>query len=88
MLSKKETLHFNKFINSLTDEDIQNNFCEECGKHLNIRGYNESYLQDTGKCRICGKISEVFNSKIVEEILNRNVKPIDYWDSGFKRILT
>lgn len=87
MLSEKEKLYFHNFIDSLTDKDKQNNICEECGKKLNIKGHNEPYLQDTGKCKICNKISDVFNPRIVEEIFNKNIKPIEYWDSGCKRII-
>lgn len=64
MLTKNEKFYFDNFVDSLTNEDKQNNICEECGK-----------------------ISDVFNPKIVEEIFNKNIKPIEYWESGCKRII-
>ncbi|WP_315069396.1 hypothetical protein [uncultured Clostridium sp.] len=87
VLSEEEKLHFDNFIDSLTDEEKQNNICEECGKKLNILGNNETYLQDIGKCKVCGKILDVFNPKIIEEVFNRNIEPIEYWYSGCKRIV-
>lgn len=86
ILTEKQKKYFENFILALSDGDKAYNICEECGKDLNIRGIDNAYLQDTGICSVCKKIEDVINPKIAEEVIKKGVDPVDYWNSGCKRL--
>ncbi len=85
-LTEEQKKHFENFILSLSDEDKAYNVCEECGKGLNIREIDNVYLQDTGICSICKEIKDVINPKIADEVIKKEIDPVDYWNSGGKRL--
>lgn len=73
------------FIRDL-DSTERYNLCEECHSKFGCGNLHDKYLWDTGNCYLCGKKADVVNCAIANEVVNRGISPLIYWERGNQRI--
>lgn len=80
--SKRE--YFTRFLNAIGD--ISANYCPKCHELYGCGHDHDVDFTDFGKCSICGKLDDVVNCTIANEVVSQNIHPFDYCRSGFARI--